>query len=89
MGNKIAIPEGYGLVRSITAPHESIVQNVKIIREATGRSVGQSKELLAQETPFVLILEEITKLQDAGFICITKHTNNNKLELKEKKLKKN
>ena len=67
MGNKTAIPEGYGLVRSINPPHVSIVENVKAIREVTGRSIGQSKEVLAQETPFLLTLEEITKLQDAGF----------------------
>ena len=67
MGNKTAIPEGYGLVRSINPPHVSIVENVKAIREVTGRSIGQSKEVLAQETPFLLTLEEITNLQDAGF----------------------
>ena len=67
MGNKTAIPEGYGLVRSINPPHVSIVENVKAIREVTGKSIGQSKEVLAQETPFLLTLEEITNLQDAGF----------------------
>lgn len=67
MGNKTAIPEGYGLVTSINPPHVSIVENVKAIREVTGRSIGQSKEVLAQETPFLLTLEEITNLQDAGF----------------------
>jgi len=67
MGNKTAIPEGYGLVRSINPPHVSIVENVKAIREVTGRSIGQSKKVLAQETPFLLTLEEITNLQDAGF----------------------
>ena len=64
MKNKI--PEGYGLVKNIIAPDDSIVQNVLLIQGATGKSVKESKVLLSQETPFLLTLEEILKLQDAG-----------------------
>ena len=64
MKNKI--PEGYGLVTNIIAPDDSIVQNVLLIQKATGKSVKESKIILSQGTPFLLTLEEILKLQDAG-----------------------